>query len=327
MDGLLGIFASTAEAGPSQDVLPAAVFLASVIGASPAWSWQTEPPKSADPTPLTSNRRTTMTTASKGTAVITGASAGIGAIYADRLARRGYDLILVARSKGKLADVASRVTGATGRTAETVVADLGDKADLRRVETLLASDPRITMLVNNAGIGALAPLVESNADDMEAMIDLNVTALTRLTYAAVPAMVARGGGTIINIASAVAVAPEILNGVYGGTKAFVLAFSQSLHKELAERNLRVQVVLPGATATNFWNEAGGSVQQLPGNMVMRGDNLVDAALAGFDQGEFVTIPSLPIAADWDSYEAQRQRLIPNLSLSAPPARYRIPAAA
>jgi short-subunit dehydrogenase len=263
----------------------------------------------------------------KGIAVVTGASTGIGAIYADRLARRGYDLILVARSQNKLDDVAKRIAAATGRSVQPVAADLNDKADLKRIETLLSSETGITMLVNNAGVGALVSLLESNIDDMETMIELNVTALTRLTYAIIPAFVARGGGTIINISSAVAVAPEILNGVYGGTKAFVLAFSQSLYKELADRNIRIQVVLPGATATNFWDAAGGSVHQLPAKMVMRGDDLVDAALAGLDQGEFVTIPSLPDAADWDAYEAARQKLIPNVSLSTPPIRYLTPAAA
>ncbi len=266
-------------------------------------------------------------TSLNGIAVITGASTGIGAIYADRLARRGYDLILVARNGNRLDDVASRIANATGRSVESIAADLNDKADLKRIETLLSSRAGITMLVNNAGIGALTPLLQSNVDEMEAMIGLNVTALTRLTYAVVPAFVSRGGGTIINVSSAVAIAPEILNGVYGGTKAFVLALSLSLHKELADGNLRVQAVLPGAVATNFWDVAGGSIEQLPGRMVMRGDDLVDAALAGFDQGELVTIPSLPDAADWDTYETQRQKLIPNLSLSEPSARYRIPAAA
>jgi short-subunit dehydrogenase len=266
-------------------------------------------------------------TSLKGIAVITGASAGIGAIYADRLAHRGYDLILVARNRKKLDEVAGRVAGATGRNVRAIAADLNDKADLRRIETLLATEPGITMLVNNAGVGGLVSLLESNVDDMEAMIELNVTALTRLTYAAVPAFVARGGGTLINIASAVAIAPELLNGVYGGTKAFVLAFSLALHKELADRNVRIQAVLPGATATNFWDAAGGSVEMLPSKMVMKGDDLVDAALAGLDQGELVTIPSLPDAADWEAYEAARQRLIPNLSLSVPSPRYLAPLAA
>jgi uncharacterized protein len=267
-----------------------------------------------------------MITLQKGIAVVTGASSGIGAIYADRLARRGYDLILVARSHKKLGEVAEGVSRATGRSVGTIPADLNQKPDLNRIETLLSSNAGITMLVNNAGVGAVAPLMESDVDDMEAMIELNVTALTRLTYAVVPAFVARGGGTIINISSAVAVGPEILNGVYGGTKAFVLALSLSLHKELAGK-VRVQAVLPGATATAFWRVAGGSLDKLPGEMVMRADDLVDAALAGFDQGELVTIPSLPNGADWDAYEAARQRLLPNLSLSVPPARYRLAAAA
>ena len=268
-----------------------------------------------------------MTTSSKGIAVITGASNGFGALYADRLARRGYDLILVARSQNKLDEVARRIANATGRSVQPIAADLNNKADRKRIETLLANDPGITMLVNNAGVGGLVSLLESNVDDMETMIELNVTALTRLTYAVIPAFVARGGGTIINISSAVAIWPEILNGVYGGTKAFVLALSLSLHKELADRNIRIQAVLPGAAATNFYDAAGGSVEQLPSKMVMQGDDLVDAALAGFDQGELITIPSLPEVADWDAYEAARQKLIPNLSLSTPPARYRTPIAA
>jgi short-subunit dehydrogenase len=259
----------------------------------------------------------------KGIAVVTGASSGIGAIYADRLARRGYDLILVARNQARLDDVAKRVAGATGRAGQTLAADLNNKADLKRVETLLGTEPGITVLVNNAGVGAVEPLLQSDAGAMEAMIDLNVTALTRLTYAAAPAFVSRGGGTIINVSSVVAIAPERLNGVYGATKAFVLALSLSLHHELADKNVRIQAVLPGATATNFWDAAGGSLEQLPSQMVMQSDDLVDAALAGLDQGELVTIPSLPDTADWAAYEAARQKLMPNLSLSVVPALYRI----
>ena len=263
----------------------------------------------------------------KGIAVVTGASSGIGAMYADRLARRGYNLVLIARNRTKLSQVADRVARATGRSIHIVAADLNDRAGLTEIETLLRTEPGLTMLVNNAGVGAVAPLLESNIDAMEEMIDLNVTALTRLTYAAVPAFVARGGGTIINIASAVAIGPEILNGVYGATKAFVLAFSLSLHKEFADKNLRIQAVCPGATATAFWSAAGSSLDTLPGEMVMRADDLVDAALAGLDMGELVTIPSLPNGADWDAYEAARQKLLPNLSLSVPGARYRMAAAA
>jgi uncharacterized protein len=258
----------------------------------------------------------------QGVALITGASSGIGAIYADRLARRGYDLILVARNRDRLDTLAKRLSDETGRAIEVVAADLSDKADLRRVEDLLRTDASITLLVNNAGIGGAGPLLASDVDKMERTIELNVTALTRLTYAAVPGFVARGGGSIINIASIVAIAPETLNGVYGGSKAFVLAFSQSLHHELKDKGVKVQAVLPGATATDFWDAAGLPVQHLPSEIVMQAEDMVDASLVGFDRNELVTIPSLPEAADWDRYEAARQALRPNLSRAEPAARYR-----
>jgi short-subunit dehydrogenase len=271
-------------------------------------------------------KENTMSTTDKtpGTVLITGASSGIGAIYADRLAKRGYDLILVARNAERLGALAQRLSAETGRTVTPLVADLADKDDLREVEEVLRTDSRITVLVNNAGFGSAIPLLQADVDAMEAMIDLNVTALTRLTYAAVPGFVARGGGSVINISSIVAVAPEFLNGVYGGSKAFVLAFSQQLRHELGGKGIRVQAVLPGATATEFWDIAGAPVASMPQEMqqrVMRAEDMVDAALAGFDQGEFVTIPSLPEAADWNAVETARQALFPNLSRAVPAARY------
>ena len=259
---------------------------------------------------------------SKGTAFITGASAGIGALYAERLAARGHDLIIVARNGGKLLELAARLQADTGRTVRPVVADLNDPADLERLEALLREDSSITMLVNNAGVGATAPLLGSDIGKMQDMIALNVTALTRLTYAAVPGFVARGQGTIVNIASIVAIAPEVLNGVYGATKAYVLALSQSLKHELADKGVRVQVVLPGATATDFWNAAGTPVEYLPKEIVMRADAMVDAALAGLDQGEFVTIPSLEDAGKYDAFEAARVAMHGELSVSSPASRYK-----
>jgi short-subunit dehydrogenase len=264
-----------------------------------------------------------MTQANKGAALITGASSGIGAIYADRLARRGHDLVLVARNKARLEGVAARITEATGRQVDVLAADLGEKADLARVEAVLRTDPRLSILVNNAGVGAVAPLLQTDVDEMSRLITLDIDALMRLTYAAVPAFVGRGGGTVINIASVVGVAPELLNGVYGGAKAFVLAFSQSLRHELADKGLRVQAVLPGATATDFWGIAGRPVEHLPKAIVMSAEDVVDAALAGLDHGEFVTLPALPDAADWAAYEAARQKLMPNLSRSTPAARYNL----
>jgi len=259
----------------------------------------------------------------KGTALITGASSGIGAIYADRLAKRRHDLILVARNRQRLTSLARRIANDTGRKVETVEADLTSPADLKRVEHILRTNAGISVLVNNAGVGAAAPLVDSDVDKMQDMIDLNVTALTRLTYAAAPAFVARGNGTIINIASAVAIAPEFLNGVYGGTKAFVLAFTQSLVHELAGKGIRVQAVLPGATATDFWDIAGKPVHQLPTEIVMSADDLVDAALAGLDLNEIVTIPSLPNQAEWDRYEEARRVMSGKISSAIAAPRYNL----
>lgn len=258
---------------------------------------------------------------SPGTALITGASTGIGALYADRLARRGHDLILVARNRDRLRTLADRLSAETGRTVEVLAADLTVAADLRRVEEVLRTRNDLSVLVNNAGFGAASPLLSSDIARMDEMIALNVGALTRLTYAAAPGFVERSAGTIVNIASIVAINPEVLNGVYGGSKAYVLAFSQSLRHELSDKGVRVQAVLPGATATEFWDVVGVPTSHLPTEWVMRAEDMVDAALDGLDRGEFVTIPALPDIADWDRYEAARQTLAPQLSRSVPADRY------
>lgn len=263
-----------------------------------------------------------MTHSTQGTALITGASTGIGALYAERLAARGYDLILVARNGTRLLELAARLQASTGRSVRAVRADLTREDDLAHVESLLREDAGITMLVNNAGAGATAPLLASDIGQMRDMIALNVTALTRLTHAAAPGFVARGRGTFVNIASIVAIAPELLNGVYGASKAYVLALSQSLRHELADRGVRVQAVLPGATATDFWTAAGTPLEHLPQEIVMRADAMVDAALVGLDLGEFVTIPSLEDAAKYQAYESARLAMHGELSTALPATRYR-----
>ena len=260
-------------------------------------------------------------TGQKGTVLKTGASSGIGAVVADCLAKRGHDLILVGRDEERLNSVANRTSNETGRSARAIVADLTKKFDLEKVERILRNDASITALVNNAGVGAPAPFLDADIDRLAQMVELNVTALVRLSYAVLPAFLNRGSGSIINVASVVGIVPEILNGVYGGTKAFVIAFSRSLHKEFGPRGIRIQAILPGATATDFWDIAGTPLDQVPREMVMGVDEMVGAALAGFDQGELITIPSLPDLADWERYEAARQNLIPKLSLSRPASRY------
>jgi short-subunit dehydrogenase len=262
-----------------------------------------------------------MNTSSKGTALITGASSGIGAIYADRLASRGHDLILVARNQERLHALATRLTDDTGRSVEVIVADLTNKTDLARVEQVLRTDASITLLVNNAGTAMSGDLASADPDRLESIIQLNVLAPSLLALAAIPGFVVRGSGTLINISSASALVPERFNGSYSGTKAYLLNLSLRLQQEVASKGVRVHVVLPGATRTAIWEKAGTDIATLPPSMLMDVDEMVDAALVGLDRGESVTIPSLPDIADWEAYEAARQNMIPKLSLSSPAARY------
>ncbi len=258
----------------------------------------------------------------KGTALVTGASSGIGAVYADRLAKRGYDLILVARNAERLNAVAARLRAETGRAVKVLPADLGKKSDLVNVEAVLRDDPSINVLVNNAGFGGVTSILQADVDDMEAMIALNVTALTRLTYAVAPAFVARGAGTIINIASIVGIAVELLNGVYSASKSYVLSFGHSLQKDLADKGVRVQTVLPGSTATEFWDVAGYSAQK-SASITMSAEDCVDAALAGLDAGELVTIPGLYDGDAWTRWEADRRELSNQFGNAKPAPRYKV----
>ena len=263
----------------------------------------------------------------KGTALVTGASSGIGAVYADRLAARGHDLLLVARNRDRLTAQADRLRALHGVNVRIHLADLGAPDDLLGVEAVIAEDETISVLVNNAGFGGSGTLAQSDVDEMERMIAVNVTAVMRLSHAAALAFAARGRGTIINIASIVAIGPEILNGVYGGTKAFVLALSRSLMKELEGTGVAVQVVLPGATGTEFWDIAGLPHANLPAEWVMTPETLVDAALADLDTGLFASLPSLQDEGQWQAWEATREAMLPNLSSRTAAPRYAVKPAA
>ncbi|MFA5957112.1 SDR family NAD(P)-dependent oxidoreductase [Hyphomicrobium sp.] len=259
---------------------------------------------------------------SKGTALITGASTGIGAVYANRLAKRGYDVILVARDAKRLAEQAARIKAETGRSAEVMAADLTAKTDLAKVTKRLRDDQTISLLLNNAGVGSNAPFAGADLDELDKLIDLNVTAVTHLASSAAANFSAKKSGTIINLASVLALAPEIASAAYCASKAYVLSLSLTMNTELTGTGVRVQAVLPGATRTEIWERAGIDVSKYPPEMIMDVEPMVDAALAGLDLGELVTIPSLPDIADWESLNADRLALRPNLSRNEPAARYK-----
>jgi uncharacterized protein len=256
---------------------------------------------------------------SASTVLITGASTGIGAVYADRFARRGHNLVLVARDQGRLETLAARLRQETGVSVDLLPADLTVAADLERVEARLRSDDNIGILVNNAGAAAAGTLTKPDLAAMERLIQLNVTAVTLLSGAVVPRFLERGSGAIINIASIVGLAPEIPLGIYGATKAFVLSLSQNMQAELGPRGLYVQAVLPAATRTEIWERSGRDVNSLKG--VMDVNEMVDAALVGFDRREEITIPSLPDAGQWAAFEGARKAMLPNFPNEHAAARY------
>ena len=191
-------------------------------------------------------------------------------------------------------------------------ADLTESRELTRVEARLREDGRIGLLINNAGAALAGGFANPDLDAQDRLIRLNVTA--------VPRFLAEGSGAIVNIASVVALAPEMFPGIYAGTKSFVLTFSQALQAELGPRGLYVQAVLPAATRTGIWERSGRNVDDIPG--VMEVGELVDAALVGFDRRETITIPPLPEIDQWESFVATRQAMLPNFRQEHAAARYR-----
>lgn len=256
----------------------------------------------------------------KPTVLITGASSGIGAVYADRFARRGHDLVVVARDTARLDAIARGLHDRTGVRVDVLTADLSSRTDLAQVEARLLDDRRIGILVNNAGLSLPGGFVDQSGADLQRLLDVNVVALARLANAAATRFVQEGAGDIVNVGSVLGVAPELGMSAYAGTKAFVLTFSQALQLELGPRGVYVQVVLPAATRTEIWERSGRDIDQVPG--VMAVDDLVDAALVGFDRREAVTIPPLPDADQWAAFETARKAMLPNFRHSQPAARYR-----
>lgn len=251
--------------------------------------------------------------------LITGASDGIGAIYADRLAARGHDLVLVARRADRLATLAAELKAKHGIGVDILPADLSQAEGLAKVEARLKEDERIAGLVNNAGIAGDGPIIGLDPAHVTTMINLNILAVTRLTAAIAPRLEKAGRGTIINITSVTALMPAAFTAVYPATKAFVLAFTEALQAQLGPSGVRVQGVLPGITRTAIWEEE--KLSTIPAAMVMSVDDMVDAALTGLDIGEVLTVPSLPDVADLERLLDARAALRPNLSHARAAARY------
>ncbi|WP_448665741.1 SDR family NAD(P)-dependent oxidoreductase [Serratia plymuthica] len=254
------------------------------------------------------------------TALITGASSGIGAVYARRLAARGHDLVLVARATDRLNALAAELRDAHGVNIEVITADLIDGAELEPVLQRLRAEPAIDILVNNAGAAMNGGFTTADPAELYQLLRLNVLAPTLLASAAIAGMVARGQGAIVNIASVLALLPEYAPGIYAATKSYVLTLSQSLSAEVSLKGVYVQAVLPAATRTEIYERAGGDISQVPD--VMEVEDLVDAALIGFDRKELVTIPPVPEAATWEAFEQARWALAKGFSNSQPAKRYR-----
>jgi hypothetical protein len=255
-----------------------------------------------------------------GTAVITGASSGIGAAFALRLAEQGYDLLLVARRAERLAALADALSDKFGVQAETWPADLSESADLARLETRLEQEPA-AMLVNNAGAGGLGPTALKGADAQEALIKLNITALARLSVAALVGFRKTGRGSLVNIASVVAFMPTAGGASYSGSKAFVFNFTRSLQQEYAGSDIRIQVVLPGPIRTEFFSSQGMSDSVFPDSSFISAERLVDAALAGLAIGEEVTVPTLDDISIWEGVEAARSRFLGSVMSGQVSGRY------
>jgi short-subunit dehydrogenase len=255
------------------------------------------------------------------TVLITGASSGIGAVYADRFARRGHDLVLIARDQARMQALAGRLRAEANVSIDILPADLTNAVDLATVENRLREDDGIGILINNAGAAAPGGLANPDLDALDRLIRLNITAVTRLAGAVAPRFAARKDGAIVNISSILALIPEFTLGIYGATKSYVLTLSQSLQSELGSSGVYVQAVLPAATRTEIWERSGRSIDDL--KVVMGVDELVDAALVGFDRREPITIPSLPDAKQWDAFNGARQAMLPNLAQLHAAERYRI----
>jgi short-subunit dehydrogenase len=221
-------------------------------------------------------------------ALITGASAGLGADFARQLAKRGYALVLAARRKDRLDELAKELGN-----ARAVAIDLSKKdAAARLMADIKAAGEEVEILVNNAGFGLIGRFAELDARRLRQMIDLNVGTLTDLCRAVAPQMIARKSGGILNVASTAAFQPGPKMAVYFATKAFVLSLSEALHEELKPHGVKVSCLCPGPTRTEFGEVAGFGGNGLFDRVAMESPQVVAAGLAGLDKNRAVVVPGL-----------------------------------
>jgi hypothetical protein len=263
-----------------------------------------------------------MSTAQQGTAIVTGASAGLGKIYADRLARRGYDLVLVARRGDKLAELAERLRTTYSVRARPFVADLSQAADVERVVDLIREDATITMLVNNAGVSVMGTTSTADPEKLAWQQAINVDAVTRLSVAALPAFLGRDRGTLVNVSSVLGFGFLPPSAFYSAGKGHVANLTRALQNEVQGTNVRVQLVAPSATATDIWDAAGIPLSTMDPQVVMNAEDCVDAALAGLDLGEQVTFPSVEDPQLWKNFEDAAAQLFQGAMRGKPASRYR-----
>jgi len=263
----------------------------------------------------------TSTNSTPGTAIVTGASSGLGKVYADRLAKRGYDLLLIARRGDRLRELAQQLRNDHGVAVETLVADLGKPADVKRVVNTIATDRRITMLVNNAGTAKFGPSSKVPLVEVDRQLDVNSSALTHLSLAVLPGFKERDRGTIINIGSVLSFYALPFTTTYSGTKGHVMLFTFGLQQEVADTNVFVQLVLPATTATEIWGVSGVEIKGLDPATIMTAEDCVDAALAGLDRREAVTLPSVEDSQLWAAFDDARVKLFAASQTGKPASRY------
>lgn len=259
-------------------------------------------------------------TISSATALITGSSSGIGAVYARRFAERGYSLILVARRADRLEALANELIAQFGVQVRVLVADLTTETDIANVEDLLRTDA-VDVLINNAGMGPIASTSDLSDEAAARTLSLNVTTPMRLIRAVLPGMQARQHGSIINVGSVMAFHAMPVTSLYSATKAFLLTYSRAIAQEVKASGIHVQAVLPAGTVTEFYDAAGVPISNFDSSVFMSAEQLVDAALTGFDRGEEVTLPSVHDAGLWEAFDAARAELFAGTQNGTPAPRY------